>query len=132
MDDTFEPDNMPTGFEPKEAAVLNEECDQLQLAWAHFHDVIENTAEGNFHHPPAIFAMTIDMATDVIRHITGVHTHNEEGAINMAMRIAEFGGTMYRFGQHCANRGLYANNMEQCRCHQPTDAELAELFEDGK
>lgn len=125
----FNPEDMPEGFLPTEAAVLDQECEDVRCLWTQFVHYQLNTVEGNVHNPPALLASAGNMAFVTIEDIA---FPDEDSRQMFLLIVGHFGGTMFRFGQFCSQRGVLAANMEQCRCGSVSDDDLAKLLGDNK
>jgi hypothetical protein len=114
----------------EDAKESEREYEVLKTAWFRFVDEVTNGINYERHSPPALFTACmkiVESQTNIDLTETGTNP-----MIGLPMQtMADYGATMFIFGQFCMRDGILSSNMVPCGCDVIDDKELEKFIDNG-
>lgn len=99
------------------------EHDHLKNAWFRFMDEFMNGTKYERHAPPALMSACLRIVESQLG--TSIESPSDNPTLGVPfLTFADYGATMFIFGQFCMRDGIVAGNMIPCGCDNIDDDEL--------
>lgn len=110
----------------EELEQVQNEHEHLRTTWIRFMDEILNGVSYERHAPPALMSACLK----IVESQSGIEVPSDANPMLAVPfhTMADYGATMFIFGQFCMKDGFLAGNMVQCGCDQIDDQDLKDFI----
>jgi hypothetical protein len=114
-------------YSKEEMEQLTSDHDYLKNTWFRLLDEIANGTKFERHVPPSLMSVCMR----IVEMHSGVEVTDDSNPMLAVsfQTMADFGATMFIFGQYCMNDGLLAGNMVPCGCEKIDDEDLKRFID---
>lgn len=114
----------------EDAEQSERDYESLKLAWFRFVDEVTNGIAFERHSPPGLFTACMKIVE------TQANIDFNEAGMNPMIGLpvqtmADYGATMFMFGQFCMRDGILSSNMVPCGCDVIDDKDLEKFIDNG-
>jgi hypothetical protein len=115
------------GYSHEEVEQVQVEHEQLRVSWTRFLDEMLNGTTLERHVPPALMSACMK----IVESQAGINIGpTDNPTLGVAFQtMADYGATMFVFGQFCMRDGFLSGNMVPCACDHIDDEELSRFID---